>query len=89
MPYNEFPKSNLDSFKELVGHAFNEDLFKSGGDWTDYEDCVAEHWEDLMDIMRQEIYDRAIDHIENKQQKAKDAKTDPSLSAAERNPGLS
>lgn len=78
--------ANITAFRELARNAFNEDLFRNGGNWEDCDACVAEHWEDLLDILSQEIYERSLDWIE--QQEAKAGEEDPSLSAAERNPRL-
>lgn len=80
-------QQNINAFRDLVGNAFNEDLFNNGGQWEDYEACVEEHWDDLLDILRQEIYERSLDWI--KQQEAKADEPHPSLSVEERNRNLS
>lgn len=77
-------RSNLEAFKELARNAFNEDLFQNGGSWEDCDACVAEHWEDLLEIVKQEIYERSVQWIEDH---ALD-EPHPSLSAEERNPSL-
>lgn len=78
------PEALTRQFQQLVEQAFSDDLHVNGGDWRDSHECTAEHWEELLDIMRQEITDRTLDHIESQQAD----EPHPSLSAAERNPRL-
>ena len=72
-------------FREMVAQKFNDELHKAGGEWSDCDQAMDEHWEDLMDILDQEISDRAHDFIK---QQALDNEPHPSLTAAERNPNL-
>lgn len=75
-------------FREMVEQKFNDALHEAGGDWSDCSAAMDEHWKDLLDIMSQEISDRASDFIRERQRKAERLDPEPSLSAAERNPNL-
>lgn len=83
---NNNPKANRE-FREMCAQQFSDELHDAGGEWSDCDQAMEEHWEDLKDILFQEIRDRAYDFIKQKAQDDEDG-PDPSLSAAERNPNL-
>lgn len=85
---DHLPEVMKRQFQDLVEQAFSDDLHANGANWEDSGKCVDEHWEDLLDIMRQEITDRALDFIREQEREAAINEPHPSLSAAERNSSM-
>ena len=77
----------LNEFKELVRQQFSDDLHENGGDWEKSEELMDEHWENLLEIMNEEIFDLTQKYL-NDIAAREENDTDHGLSAAERNPRL-
>lgn len=84
---SDFSPEAIKGFKELCRQSFSDQLHERGGDWSQCDRAMDEHWEDLFDIMLMEVTDRADDWIREHQPPFSD-EPHPSLSAAERNPSL-
>lgn len=81
--------AKLEEFKELVKEQFSEELQSNDGDWEESGRLMDEHWEALLETMRDEISTLTEQHLKIEQLGELFAdEEDHGLTAAERNPSL-
>jgi hypothetical protein len=82
--------AKLEEFKELVKEQFSDELQNNDGDWEESGRLMDDHWEALLETMRDEVSaltQQHLDMIEQLGQPFADEE-DHGLTAAERNPRL-